>query len=170
MYTVDIQSLATQYPVTGELLWIGLRPSRKQSVLTVEEVTADTEEGLIGDHYAGTGKKRQVTLFQWEHLAVVESFLGKTVTPEMLRRNLLVRGINLLSLKKQTFQIGDAVFVYTGLCHPCSRMEAALGPGGYNALRSHGGITAKVMQSGRIKTGDAVKVLTEGFDSRMAEY
>lgn len=159
MYQHDIHALTDQYPAHGELLWIGVRPARKQAVIPVEAVMADSEQGLMGDHYSGRGKKRQVTLMQWEHLSVLESFVGKTVAPDLLRRNLLVRGVNLLALKQRCFRIGDAVFKTTGLCHPCARMETVLGQGGYHAMRGHGGITAQVIQSGRIRTGDAVIVV-----------
>ena len=70
----------------------------------------------------------------------------------------MVRGINLLTLKGKTFRIGAALLQYTGECHPCSRMEENLGSGGYNAMRGHGGITAKILESGVIKTGDEVHV------------
>lgn len=164
MLTANIHDLTEQFPRTGQLLWIGIRPARKQSLLAVAEVVVDREFGLAGDHYAGRSKKRQITLFQFEHLSVIESFLGNPVAPEMLRRNLLIKGINLLALKNLRFQIGEAVFQATGQCHPCSRMETALGCGAYNALRQHGGITAQVIRSGRIKTGDAVRVLLERED------
>lgn len=160
MYQHNISLLTQQFPTHGKLLWIGLRPERKQAMVEVDEVMAEIEHGLVGDHYAGRSGKRQLTLFQWEHLAVIESFTGNSISPDILRRNLVISGINLHSLKKQSFQIGDAVFKTTGLCHPCSRMETDLGHGGYNAMRNHGGITVQIIQSGLIKVGDELRVIT----------
>jgi MOSC domain-containing protein YiiM len=35
-------------------------------------------------------------------------------------------------------------------------MEEIFGEGGYNAVRSHGGITARVVQSGVVRVGDGL--------------
>jgi MOSC domain-containing protein YiiM len=98
-----------------------------------------------------------VTLVQGEHLAAVGSYLGRgPVAPEVLRRNVVVTGINLAALKDRPLRLGGAVVVIRGVCAPCSRMEAALGPGGYAALRGHGGWCAEVLAPGPLAVGDGV--------------
>jgi MOSC domain-containing protein YiiM len=151
-------ALMTHFAQPGRVEWIGVRPRQRQPVEVVEETTAQIGTGLDGDRYRGTAdSKRQVTLIQSEHLDAVASMLGRsTLDPALLRRNIVVRGINLLALKDKQFRLGEAVLEFSGLCHPCSRMEAALGPGGYNALRGHGGITARVIEPGRVRVGDSL--------------
>ena len=152
--------LLNSLPQTGTVVWIGVRPARRAELVPVETVRAETESGLEGDHYQGklTGK-RQVTLINAEHLVAIASMLGRPeVSPSLLRRNIVVKGINLLALKDKTFRIGEALLETTGECHPCSRMEENLGPGGYNAVRGHGGITARVVETGMIRVGDRVEV------------
>lgn len=147
----------SQYPHCGILIWIGLRPKHQEPMISVSEVVANSDSGLEGDRYQGTSGKRQVTLIQFEHLEVISSFTGlSSVTPEQVRRNLVIKGINLLTLKNQFFRIGEVIFETTGLCHPCSRMEKSLGEGGYNAMRGHGGLTAAVVQGGLLKLDDEV--------------
>ena len=142
-------------PQVGRVEWIGIRPARRQSIEVLEQVQADTQSGLIGDRYAGSSGKRQVTLVQSEHLAAIGAMLSiRALDPALLRRNIVISGINLLALKDKQFLLGDSVLEYTGLCHPCSFMETTLGPGGYNAVRGHGGLTARVIQSGLIRIND----------------
>jgi MOSC domain-containing protein YiiM len=147
----------------GRLVWIGLRPARREPILAVAGARLDAGEGLAGDRYGRGGGARQVTLIAAESLAAIASHLGReAVGPEVLRRNLVVRGLNLLALKGRRFGMGDAVLETSGECHPCSRMEEALGVGGYNAVRGHGGITARVLRGAAIAVGDAVFRIDDG--------
>lgn len=148
-----------QIPQTGKVEWVSVRPARRETVMPLEKVVATEEEGLVGDHYSASSRNRQVTLVQREHLDAVASILKKEIDPALTRRNIVVSGINLLALKDKQFEIGRVVLETTGLCHPCSRMEENFGPGGYNAMRGHGGITAKVISGGEIKIGDEVKLI-----------
>lgn len=138
----------------GQVEWIGVRPARRAAMQAVEQAVVGFD-GLEGDR-ARAGK-RAVTLVQAEHFAAIGSFLGRgPVAPEMLRRNLVVSGINLLSLRDREICVGSARVRITGICAPCSRMEEAFGEGGYAAVRGHGGVTAEVIEVGRIALGDPV--------------
>lgn len=150
--------LLATLPQVGRVEWIGLRPARGRAPQSVESVDAAPGTGLAGDRFRGTARsKRQVTLIQAEHLVAVGSLLARApVDPALTRRNLVVSGINLYALRNATFRVGGALLEGTGPCAPCAKMEAALGPGGFNAMRGHGGITARVLEGGPIALGDPV--------------
>lgn len=142
----------------GRLVWVGLRPARKSPIEIRSEAWLQPGRGLDGDHYdSQRAGPRQVTLIAAEDLEAIGSFLGgQAVDPEEVRRNLVTRGVNLLALKDRRFHIGETLLEGSGECPPCGRMERNLGAGGYNAMRGHGGITARVLVGGRIRVGDPV--------------
>jgi MOSC domain-containing protein YiiM len=148
----------------GKLTWIGLRPSRKAEVVEVNSAQAIVDSGLEGDHrFENTlGSGRQVTLMSEEYIGQIEHFLAlsrstnQPVHPRLLRRNLVIKGINLDALRYQQFSIGGAIFEAGAICHPCLRMEELLGKGGIAAMMGHGGLCLKVIQSGKITLGDTV--------------
>ena len=159
---MEIKKLMQNFRKPGVVERITIRSGRLVPVTEVSSVEAIEGRGLQGDRYNSKGGTRQVTLIQSEHLLAMASILGLSeVDFTLTRRNILVRGINLLALKDKTFRIGEALLQYSGECHPCSRMEETFGPGGYNAMRGHGGITAKVVMAGKIAIGDAVSVVSQ---------
>lgn len=191
--TGRLLSRYTQDLPAGELQWIGLRPARKAPMQVVDKVMALADLGLEGDRRckASAGSARQVTIISREYIEQIGHYLGKpvdlepsdneaenvddaipdtassVVRPALLRRNLVVAGINLSAIRFQRIRIGDAVFETTALCHPCARMEQVLGAGGVAAMLGHGGLCAKIVSSGLLQVGDAVEKIndTESLDS-----
>jgi MOSC domain-containing protein YiiM len=162
-----LRELVARVPQAGRLESIWLRPARGVAAVGVQEALAVAGRGLEGDRSAGGrgGGRRQVTLLQYEHVPVLAALLGRpALEASLLRRNLVVSGMNLLAARSPLPQVplrlwlGDEVELeVTGPCEPCSRMEEALGPGGYAAMRGHGGVTARVLRGGRLRVGDVVR-------------
>ena len=154
--------LTSQFPRSGRVQWIGVRPKRDVPMLEVNEVNAISGKGLQGDRYASGSGKRGITLIQAEHLPVIAALSGhEKIAPATLRRNMVVSGIPLIALIGKKFRIGDAIFEGTDVCDPCERMEAALGPGAYNAMIGHGGLCARILQGGKISIGDSLVAIDE---------
>mgnify|MGYP006196680143 CR=1 FL=1 len=133
------------------------RPSFLLSgLLTLDAIDWRSGQVLVN----GKGRPRTWMPLPPDVGAAIASYLGlRSVEPTLLRRNIVIQGINLLALKHRQFRLGTAVLEYTGECHPCSRMEENLGTGGYNAVRGHGGITARVLAAGEVRIGDRLVVL-----------
>jgi MOSC domain-containing protein YiiM len=154
--------LMARLPRHGRVEWIGLRPRRDVPMHAVDEVIAVAGKGLVGDRYAGGSGKRGLTLLQAEHLPVIAALSGReSLAASLLRRNVVVSGLPVIALKGRRFRIGEVLLEGTDPCDPCSRMEDALGPGGYNAMRGHGGLCARIVEGGRFQLGDALVPLEE---------
>ncbi|KPJ94669.1 MAG: hypothetical protein AMJ55_05995 [Gammaproteobacteria bacterium SG8_15] len=130
---INFKDLQDTLPQRGKIQQIFIRPEKYASPLSVQQVTASSKTGLQDDHYRSSGSnKRQVTLIQYEHIAAMASLLGiDAIDASLLRRNLVVSGINLLALKDKVF----------------------------NAMRGHGGITARVVRDGTIRINDLVRMV-----------
>jgi MOSC domain-containing protein YiiM len=153
-------TLKSQFPRTGRIEWIGLRPRRDIPMQEVAQAMATAGAGLSGDRYNSGSGKRGITLIQAEHLPVIAALSGhKNIAPTTLRRNLVVSGMPLIALIGKQFRIGDVLLEGTDHCDPCARMEAALGQGGFNAMTGHGGVCARIITGGKISIGDALKVV-----------
>ncbi len=146
---------------TGRVEWIGVSPGYREPVEARDEVWAEVGRGLDGDYHSKrkSGGDRQVTLIQAEHFPVIAANIGRDdVRPDLVRRNIVVRGIELTPMIGRRFRIGEVLLEGTGPCAPCSRMDENLGDGGRLAMKCRGGLTAKVIEPGQIRLGDSVEV------------
>jgi MOSC domain-containing protein YiiM len=149
--------------IDGRLEAIVVRGHARLPARRVEATRALAGIGLADDRLGQRNEAelstRQVTLIQHEHLAVIAQLARvAAVDPVGLRRNLVVSGLNLAALRNQRLRVvidgrAEALLELVGPCHPCSRMEEAIGPGGYVAMRGHGGMTARVLESGWVRAG-----------------
>ena len=169
---MSLRDLSQQFASEGRIEAILLRPARGESAILVDEARAEPGLGLIGDRRANTARsgkqstKRELTLFQAEHLPLVANWCGLAELPPCrLRRNLVVSGLNLVGMRSPfadvvlEWIVGDEVIIQiTGACDPCSKMASELGLGSYNALRGHGGMTARIVSGGLIRVGNSVRL------------
>jgi MOSC domain-containing protein YiiM len=133
----------------------------------VAEIEAVAEVGLRGDRYAErTGywsgiDECQVTLIEGEVVDQIDRETELAIEHGEHRRNIITRGVRLLELAGKRFSVGEAVLEYDRPRPPCRYIEALTEPGMMAALGGRrGGICARVIESGTIRVGDAIEVVT----------
>jgi MOSC domain-containing protein YiiM len=77
------------------------------------------------------------------------------VPPDAFRRNVILEGVDVNDLLGRTFSLGGVRFEGTEPSHPCHWMDVALVPGTRDLLKGKGGVRARILQSGILRTGDA---------------
>lgn len=131
---------------------------------TVEEVQARAHKGLVGDRYFGTRHRfAAVTFLAAESIDRLEGELGTgPFDPELARRNVVTRGLDVESLLHTTFTIdaGDGPISFRALtrANPCAWMNGAFADGAHQAMRGHAGIRTEPLTDGMLHVGPATLI------------
>lgn len=150
----------------GRLIAIHVAAEKAGRLSATAESRAVAGRGLEGDRYgkrAGTYSKRhhpgrEVTLIESEALEAAARDNKLTIEPRDTRRNLLTEGVPLNHLVGRRFRVGEVLLEGVELCDPCGHMEKLSGvPGAKNALANRGGLRARIVESGTLRVGDAIR-------------
>src|SRR5208282_609409 len=118
-----------------------------------EEIEAVANRGLLGCAHAQPGGLRQVLLMDLETLGALR------LLPGDVKENITTRGFDVRSLRPgRHLRIGEALLEVTVPCEPCKRMEQ-IRAGLEKELRGQRGMLCRVLEGGRIRTGDPILAL-----------
>ncbi len=117
----------------------------------VSSVNCVSGRGLEGDRFFDYEKndKSHITLFSKEIFddmcRALEIF---DRGPEVVRRNVIVSGIDLNSLVGKTFSLQGIEFEGVEECSPCQWMDEAFGKGAMAFLKGQGGLRCRILNDG----------------------
>ena len=127
-------------------------------LVQVDEVECVSGRGLKGDRFFDYKEDYygQVTFFSGEVFDKLCARFGINDKPAgVLRRNVIVSGVDLLSLIDREFGIQGVRFRGTQHCAPCEWMNVAFAPGAQEFLKENAGLRAQILSDGVIRVGDA---------------
>ena len=73
--------------------------------------------------------------------------------PSATRRNVITRGVDLITLIGQPFEIQGVRFEGMSECSPCYWMDQAFAPGANDFLKGRGGLRARILTDGWLRAG-----------------
>ncbi|MGI8435795.1 MAG: MOSC domain-containing protein [Chthoniobacterales bacterium] len=125
----------------------------------VDEIGCVAGHGLRGDRFFDfkDDYQGQVTFFSGEVFDQLSAaFPEVKKSPGVLRRNVIVTGVDLNSLIGQEFEVQGVRFRGTQHCAPCYWMERAFAPGAEAWLKNRGGLRARILTDGTLTANAAV--------------
>ena len=136
-------------------------PAGENPIHEIREAQCVAERGIEGDRFFDkeANHKGQITFFADEvHQSLCEQLNIRDKPPSTFRRNVITRGVDLSKLIGQEFEIQGVRFFGTEECRPCYWMDQAFGPGAEAALRGRGGLRARILTSGTLRTVEHASV------------
>ncbi|MFL6516073.1 MAG: MOSC domain-containing protein [Chthoniobacterales bacterium] len=129
--------------------------------IEVPSIECVAGHGIRGDRFFDyrSDYKGQITFFSLEVFEKLrETLPGRELSPALLRRNVVVSGVNLNELIGQEFEVQGVRFRGTAECKPCYWMDRAIAPGTEEFLKGRGGLRARILNDGQLSSTAAVAV------------
>lgn len=124
-------------------------------VREVAQIECVAGRGIRGDRYFDHQEdyKGQITFFTNEAYEELCRRLNIRDKPSsVFRRNVITQGVDLNTLIGQEFEVQGVRFFGTEESRPCHWMDYAFGEGAREALKGNGGLRAKILSNGTLRT------------------
>ena len=131
----------------------GLEPGT-EPMQEVSQIECVAGRGIRGDRYFDFKEnyKGQITFFAHEVYERVCAELGEYGrTPDVFRRNIITKGIDLTTLIGTEFEVQGVRFFGVEESAPCYWMNRAFAEGAEKALKGHGGMRARILSDGTLR-------------------
>jgi MOSC domain-containing protein YiiM len=139
-----------------------ISPERAGKILSISEAILFAGKGIEGDRYFEDKNRPtpdyEISFMESEKIDEYNSTNPKKIEYWQPRRNILTIGVDLNALVGQKFQINECIFEGLLLCEPCVLLEERTHPKAIKWFIRKGGLRAKIIHGGRIKTGDKFKI------------
>ena len=140
----------------GSVYRLSLSAKKGEKKTNVDRVQLDCRLGIIGDAHGTT--ERQVSLLPIESFSKLE-ITGLTIHPGDFAENITTRGLDYSDIKTGTkLKIGETacleVMQIGKECHEDCIIRQKVG----DCIMPREGVFARVIASGMVKTGDAIKI------------
>jgi MOSC domain-containing protein YiiM len=124
-------------------------------MIEVPEMECLAGRGIRGDRYFDfkDDYKGQITFFSievFDELCNAVQLQG--CSPAVARRNVITRGVDLNELIGMEFDVQRVLFFGMEECRPCYWMNGAFAPGAHEFLKGRGGLRAKILTTGRLRS------------------
>ena len=131
------------------------KPSGEHPTVEVPEVRCVPGQGIEGDRFFDfkDDYKGQITFFSQEVFERLQEELQvHDRSAAVFRRNVVCAGLDLNALAGQDFELQGVQFRGCEECKPCYWMDQAFGPGAEQALKGWGGLRAKILTPGTLRS------------------
>tara|TARA_B100001750_G_scaffold233194_1_gene233118 strand:- start:71 stop:565 length:495 start_codon:yes stop_codon:yes gene_type:complete len=125
----------------------------------IKNVSCVKDKGLVGDRYFDFREnyKGQITFFSWEIYEGMRNKFDKSdLSSKVLRRNIILKGVDLNNLIGKEFTIQNVTFSGSEECAPCYWMNEAITPGAEIFLKNKGGLRARILNNGVLTRGKTI--------------
>ena len=124
-------------------------------MIEISEIECVAGRGIRGDRYFDfkDDYKGQITFFSEEVFDELCSTMEiQACSPALARRNVITCGVDLNEWIGQEFEVQGIRFLGMEECRPCYWMDRAFAPGAQEFLKGRGGLRAKILTNGRLRS------------------